>query len=68
MSRLQITFIAVMLTAAIGAGSYEAHQASKLLEQVQTLRQRQAPFVEQIRHLVADGCGLGQSRADGARS
>lgn len=51
MTRLQITFIAVMLTAAIGAGSYEAHQASKLLEQGQSLRQRQAPFVEQIRQL-----------------
>lgn len=34
-----------------GAGIYEAHQASQLREQQQTLRQQQAPLTEQVQHL-----------------
>ena len=51
MTTLQKTIIGLTLTAAVGTGIYEAHQASQLLDQVQTLQQQQAPLAEQIRRL-----------------
>jgi len=51
MTTLQKTLIVVTLSAAIGTASYEEHQTSQLLEQIQTLRQQQVPVVEQIRQL-----------------
>jgi RNA polymerase sigma factor (sigma-70 family) len=54
MTTLQKTFIAVALTAAIGTGIFEAHQNSKLHDQVQTLQQQQAPLVEQLAQLQRD--------------
>ena len=51
MTTLQKTFIAAALSAAIGTGIYEAHQASELREQNQTLQQQQTPLAEQIQQL-----------------
>jgi RNA polymerase sigma factor (sigma-70 family) len=51
MTTLQKTFIAAALTAAIGTGTFEAHQNSQLREQIQTLQQQQTPLAEQIRQL-----------------
>jgi hypothetical protein len=51
MTALQKTFIAVALTAAIGAGIYEARQAANLHNQVQALEQQQTPLAEQIQRL-----------------
>ncbi|NOS70189.1 MAG: sigma-70 family RNA polymerase sigma factor [Verrucomicrobia bacterium] len=51
MTTLQKTLITAGLAVAVGAGIYEAHQASKLREQVQTLQQQQAPIAEQIEQL-----------------
>ncbi|TAL01742.1 MAG: sigma-70 family RNA polymerase sigma factor, partial [Verrucomicrobia bacterium] len=51
MTTLQKTLLAATLTAAVGTGIFEAHQASTLRTQVQTLRQQQAPLTEQIKQL-----------------
>jgi len=51
MSILQKTLIAAALTAAVGAGIYQAHQASTLRSQAQTLQEQQAPLAEQIEQL-----------------
>jgi len=51
MTTLQKTLIGATLAAAVGAGVYEAHQASTLRGQVQTLRQQQAPLADQIQQL-----------------
>ncbi len=51
MTTLQKTVIGAALAAAVGTGAYEAHQASQLQGQVQTLQQQQAPLAEQIREL-----------------
>ncbi len=51
MTTLQKTLITATIAAAVGSGIYEAHQASTLRGQVQTLQQQQAPLVEQIRGL-----------------
>jgi hypothetical protein len=51
MTTLQKTFIAATLTAAIGTGIYETHKAAQLQNQIQTLKQKQAPLAEQIRQL-----------------
>jgi hypothetical protein len=51
MTTLQKTFIAATLTAAIGTGIFEAHQAAQLQNQIQTLQQQQAPLAGQIRQL-----------------
>jgi len=51
MTTLQKTLIAATFTAAVGAGIFEAHQASQLREQNQTLQQQQAPLAEQVQQL-----------------
>jgi RNA polymerase sigma factor (sigma-70 family) len=51
MTTIQKTFIAAALTAAIGTGIYEAHQAAQLQNQLQTLQQQQRPPAEQLRQL-----------------
>lgn len=51
MTTLQKTVIAATLTAAVGAGIFQAHQASQLRSQVRTLQQQQAPLADQIRQL-----------------
>jgi RNA polymerase sigma factor (sigma-70 family) len=51
MTTLQKTIIGATLTAAVGTGVFQAHQASQLREQVQTLQQQQAPLAEQIQQL-----------------
>jgi RNA polymerase sigma factor (sigma-70 family) len=51
MTTLQKTLITATIIAAVGAGIYEARQASNLQNQVQTLQQRQAPLTEQVKQL-----------------
>jgi RNA polymerase sigma factor (sigma-70 family) len=51
MTTLQKAIIGTALVAAVGTGIYEAHQASQLRDQVQTLQRQQAPLVEQNRQL-----------------
>jgi RNA polymerase sigma factor (sigma-70 family) len=51
MTTIQKTIIGATLAAAVGTGVFEAHQASQLREQNQTLQQQQAPLAEQIRRL-----------------
>ena len=51
MTALQKTIIGTALVAAVGTGVFEAHQASQLRDQVQTLQQKQAPLAEQIQQL-----------------
>jgi hypothetical protein len=47
MTTLQKALIGATLATAVGTGLYEAHRASDLEEQVQTLRQQPAPAVDQ---------------------
>ena len=51
MTTLQKTLITATLAVAVGTGIYEARQASRLRDQVQTLQQQQAPLAEQIQQL-----------------
>jgi hypothetical protein len=51
MTTLQKTLITATLAVVAGTGIYEAHQASQLREQVQTLQQQQAPLADQLRQL-----------------
>ncbi|MGD0745658.1 MAG: hypothetical protein ABSA45_10935 [Verrucomicrobiota bacterium] len=51
MTTLQKTLVTATLAAAIGTGIYEAHQASHLREQNQTLQQQQAPLADQLQQL-----------------
>ena len=51
MTALQKTLVSTVLIAAVGAGVYEARQASRLQEENQALQQQQAPLKEQIEHL-----------------
>jgi RNA polymerase sigma factor (sigma-70 family) len=51
MTALQKTIIGAALVAAVGTGAYEAHQASQLRAQIQTLQQQQTSLAEQIRQL-----------------
>src|SRR5687768_3122987 len=53
MTVTQKVLVAATLFAAVGTGIYEAHEASTLRSQVQTLRQ-QAPSAEQIQQLTND--------------
>ena len=48
MTTLQKTIITVTIAAAVGTGIYEAHQASTLRSQVQSLQQQQALLTEQL--------------------
>ncbi|TAK90471.1 MAG: sigma-70 family RNA polymerase sigma factor [Verrucomicrobia bacterium] len=54
MTTLQKTLIATTLAAAVGTGIFEAHQASNLRTEVQTLQQQQAPLTEQIQQLTRE--------------
>ena len=54
MTTLQKTVIATALVAAVGTGVYEARQASRLRDQVQTLQQQQAPLAGEIEQLTRD--------------
>jgi RNA polymerase sigma factor (sigma-70 family) len=54
MSTLQKTFVTVTLAAAVGAGIYQAREASHLRDQVQTLQQQQAPLAELAAQLKSD--------------
>lgn len=60
MTTLQKTVITATVTMLAGAAIYEARQAAKLRDEVHTLRQQQAPLVEQIQQLQGEG-------EDGAR-
>jgi RNA polymerase sigma factor (sigma-70 family) len=51
MTTLQKTAVAATVAVLAGAGIYEAHQASHLREQNQTLQQQQAPLTEQVQRL-----------------
>ncbi len=52
MTTLQKTLIAASLVVAVGAGIYEAREASTLQTQVQALQQQQAPLTEQNQQLA----------------
>jgi RNA polymerase sigma factor (sigma-70 family) len=54
MTILQKTLITATIAAAVGTGIYEAHQASTLRSQVQTLQQQQVPFAEQLTKLQTE--------------
>jgi RNA polymerase sigma factor (sigma-70 family) len=51
MTTLQKTLVTATLAVVAGAGIYEAHQATQLRRQNQTLQQEQAPLAEQIQKL-----------------
>ena len=51
MTTLQKTVIAVSLVAAVGAGIFQSRQNTNLRDQVQTIRQQQAPLTRQIEQL-----------------
>ena len=51
LTTLQKTIITATIAAAVGTGIYEAHQASTLRTQVQTLQQQQSPLTEQNQQL-----------------
>ena len=54
MTTLQKTLITATLAVVAGAGIFEAHQASTLRSQVQTLQQQQTPLAEQLAKLQAE--------------
>jgi hypothetical protein len=54
MTTLQKTIIGATLAAAVGTGIYEARQATRLRDQVQTLQQQQAPLAEQVQQLTRE--------------
>ena len=51
MTTLQKTLVTATVAVLAGAGIYEAHQASQLRDQVQTLQQQQTPLAERLRQL-----------------
>jgi RNA polymerase sigma factor (sigma-70 family) len=51
MTTLQKTLITATIAIAVGAGIYEARQASQLREQVQTLQRQQASYGDEIQRL-----------------
>ncbi len=51
MTTIQKSIIAATVVAAVGTGIYQAHQASTLRAEVQTLEGRQAPLAEHIQQL-----------------
>jgi RNA polymerase sigma factor (sigma-70 family) len=54
MTTLQKTAITVTIAAALGAGIYEVHQAAAMRDEVQTLREQQAPLSEQLQQLTRE--------------
>jgi RNA polymerase sigma factor (sigma-70 family) len=51
MTTLQKVIVATTIAIVTGAGIYEAHQASQLRDEMQELRQQQAPLAAQIQQL-----------------
>ena len=51
MTALQKVLITGIIVAAVGAGIYEARQASRLRDQLQALQQQQAPLADQLQQL-----------------
>jgi RNA polymerase sigma factor (sigma-70 family) len=51
MTALQKTVVAATIAVLAGVGIYEARQASRLREQVQTLQRQQAPLTEEVQRL-----------------
>ncbi|MGA2855199.1 MAG: sigma-70 family RNA polymerase sigma factor [Verrucomicrobiota bacterium] len=51
MTTLQKTLVTATVAVLAGAGIYQAHQAARLRDQIQTLQQQQAPLAEQIQQL-----------------
>jgi RNA polymerase sigma factor (sigma-70 family) len=68
MTTLQKALIAATLAVVGGTGIYEARQAWRLREQVQTLRQQQAPLTEQIAQLRSDNESLSNQLVRANRS
>lgn len=58
MTTLQKTLITATLAVVAGAGIYEAHQATQLRDQVQTLQQQQAPLAKHWARLEAENLRL----------
>jgi RNA polymerase sigma factor (sigma-70 family) len=54
MTALQKTIVTATIAVLAGAGIYEARQASRLREQVQTLQQQQEPLTAQIQQLQSE--------------
>ena len=54
MTTLQKTLVTAALTATVGAGIYEARQASVLRTRVQTLQQQQTPLARQVEQLQSE--------------
>jgi RNA polymerase sigma factor (sigma-70 family) len=54
MTTLQKTLVTAIIAALAGAGVYEAHQASQLRSQVQTLQQQRAPIAEELDQLKSE--------------
>jgi len=57
MTTMQKTLIAATLAVVAGAGFYQAHQAARLRDQVQSLRLERAPLAEQIKELERERHG-----------
>jgi RNA polymerase sigma factor (sigma-70 family) len=75
MTTLQKTLITTTLAVVAGAGIYETRQASTLRDQVQTLRQQEAPLTEQIAQLQRErddatnrlamlACGMAETKSN----
>ena len=58
MTTLQKSLVTAAIAAAVGAGIFEAHQASTLRTQVETLRRQQAPLAEQLGQLRTENESL----------
>jgi RNA polymerase sigma factor (sigma-70 family) len=68
MTTLQKTLITATIAAVVGTGVYEAHRASTLQGQNQTLQQQQATLTGQIAQLKSDNEGLSNRVAQAGRS
>jgi RNA polymerase sigma factor (sigma-70 family) len=68
MTTIQKTLITATIAAAVGTGIFEAHQASTLRSQNQTLQQQQATLTGQIAQLKSDNEGLSNRFAQAGRS
>ena len=58
MTTLQKSLVTAAIAAAVGAGIFEARQASTLRSQVETLRRQQAPLADQLAQLRAENESL----------
>jgi RNA polymerase sigma factor (sigma-70 family) len=68
MTTLQKAIVTATIAAAVGAGIYEARQASHLRDQVQTLQQQQTLLAEQITQLKSGNEGLSNRVAQANQS